>query len=274
MTGFPQLGPSDVGAWESSVVPRYLSLFGEAALDMLLTANGGDFVHLGCRTGYPDLFVAERLAEGTLTGVDASPAALELARAQGTRIADVTLDHRLAERLPTELSAGRFTHVMSLHPDPRPAARQALLLEMARLLVPHGQALVALPLRGSFQELVDLLREYTVKHDAHELARALDEAIAARPTVELLSEELERAGFDHVDVDLWPTVIDFRSGRDLFDDPVARLLVVPELRILLGQDDLEAPLAYVRAAIDCYWPDGDFELTVNIGCASGRRLAG
>jgi hypothetical protein len=29
----------------------------------------------------------------------------------------------------------------------------------------------------------------------------------------------------------------------------------------------------VRDAIDNYWSEGTFELTVNVGCASGRRLA-
>jgi hypothetical protein len=28
----------------------------------------------------------------------------------------------------------------------------------------------------------------------------------------------------------------------------------------------------VREAIDKYWSDGTFELTVNVGCATGRRL--
>lgn len=273
MTALPHLGATDTGAWESSVVPRYLSLFGEAALDMLLTANGGDFAHLGCRTGYPNALVAQRLGEGTVTGLDRSPAALELARSKGARIAGVRMEYRLAERLPTELPGARFTHAMSIHPEPLPASRRALLAEMARLLVHHGQALLALPLRGSFQEIVDLLREYTTKHEAQDLARALDEAAAARPTVELLSEELESAGFDHVDIDLWPTVIDFQSGRELFEDPIARLVVVPELCTLLGRDELEEPLAYVKNAIDCYWPEGGFELSVNVGCASGRRIS-
>jgi len=266
------LSVGDVATWDASVVHRYLSLFGEAALDMLLTARGGDLAHLGCRTGYPDTLFAARLGEGTLVGLDPSPAALELARKKATRTTGVSIEYRQADRLPTDLPDARFTHVVSLHPEPLPASRRALADEMARLLLPTGQALLALPMRGSFQEIVDLVREYTVKHDDVLLSRALDEAIAARPTVDSLNEELERAGFSHVDIDLWPTVIDFGSGRELFDDPIVRLAVIPELEQLLGRDDLDEPLAYVKEAIDCYWPGGGFELTVNVGCVSGRRM--
>lgn len=273
MKAMPRLDEADVLAWEASVVTRYLSLFGEAALDMMLTAGGGDVAHLGCRTGYPDALIAERLGQGTLTGVDPSTAALELARTRASKIVSVKLEYRIGDTFPTALPAKSFTHTLSLHPSPRPAKRHALLIEMARLLVPHGQALVALPLRGSFQEIVDLLREHAVKTDSPAMERALEKAVIARPTVESFSEELEEAGFDHVEIELWPTVIDFQSGGDLFDDPIVRLLVIPELLALLPGQDLDARFEYVRAAIDQYWPEGGFELSVNIGCASARLMS-
>jgi RNase adaptor protein for sRNA GlmZ degradation len=36
--------------------------------------------------------------------------------------------------------------------------------------------------------------------------------------------------------------------------------------------DPDKAFDYVREAIDKYWSDGMFELTVNVGCATGRRL--
>lgn len=80
------------------------------------------------------------------------------------------------------------------------------------------------------------------------------------------------AGFDFVDVSLRPTTLGFQSGRDFFEDPIARLLILPEVRLNLGLDDPEPAFAYVREAIDKYWSDGTFELTVNVGCATGRRV--
>lgn len=266
-----RLDAKQAAIWDESVVPRYLSLFGDAALDMVLTANGGDFAHLGCRTGYLDGAIALRLREGTLTGVDPSAPALTRARAAGQRGAGVRFEYHQGKAASSKLPSTSFTHVMSLHPEPLPRSRAALLEEMARLLVPSGQALIALPLRGSFQEIIDFLREYAVKEGATELSRALDQATLARPTVETLSGELERAGFGYVDIDLFPTVLDFRSGAAFFDDPIFTLVILPELRALLGRTDIDAALAHVRRALDCYFDGGGFELTVHVGAASGRR---
>ena len=52
------------------------------------------------------------------------------------------------------------------------------------------------------------------------------------------------------------------------------MLVLPDLQAALGLEDIAKPLAYVREAIDKYWSEGTFELTVNVGCASGRRVPG
>ena len=68
----------------------------------------------------------------------------------------------------------------------------------------------------------------------------------------------------------------FENGRDFFEDPVTRLLLVPELRLDLPRDllsEVALPFTYVRDAIDKYWSDGTFELTVHVGVVSGRRRA-
>ena len=39
----------------------------------------------------------------------------------------------------------------------------------------------------------------------------------------------------------------------------------------LKKADLLAPLSYVEQAINRYWSEEAFELTINVGCASGRR---
>lgn len=100
----------------------------------------------------------------------------------------------------------------------------------------------------------------------------MEGATQVRPTVEILGGELEDLGFDFVDVSLRPTTLRFQSGRDFFEDPVARLLILPEMRLDLKLEDPEAAFAYVRLAIDKYWSDGPFELTVNVGCATGRKV--
>ena len=83
---------------------------------------------------------------------------------------------------------------------------------MHRVLAPTGQALLAMPLRGSFQELGDLLREYALKLDEASVAAAVDRATLGRPTVEMLGAELEDAGFHFVDVGLSPATFASRAA--------------------------------------------------------------
>ena len=99
---------------------------------------------------------------------------------------------------------------------------------------------------------------------------AVEAEMQLRPTEELFKRELEVVGFDHVDVDLRTRTLKFESGRQLFEDAATRMMLLPELRVNLDLHD-DRPLSYVREAIDKYWSDGEFELTVNVGVVSGRR---
>lgn len=267
------LSTDGAALFDASVVPRYLAFFGALATNLLLADHQAQVAHLGCRTGYPDAAIQEKAGGGRTIGVDASPAAIELARANA-RSAGLRADyHPIADALPTPLGAVSFTHALSLHPICDAAGRAALLRELHRVLVAGGQALLALPLRGSFPELADMMREYALRHDLPELGQAIDNAVASRPTPETLVEELEAAGFTDIDVDVQLLGVPFPSGREFLDDPIARLIALPEAEITLGlvPEAIAPAMSYLREAIQKYWSEGSFELTVNAGCASGRK---
>jgi SAM-dependent methyltransferase len=266
-----RIGPAEAAILETFVVPRYLTLFGDLVLNAFLSAEAASVVHLGCRTGYPDEAVAERLQTGTIIGLDPSSPAIELARTKAALIHNVSAEYDVLAGYPTQLPDQSFTHGISLHPSPVIAERRELLLEMRRLILPRGQLVIALPMRGSFQEMIDLLREYALKYDVTAMGAALDRTAVSRPNIEVLTQELMSAGFEDIDVDLRPVSLEFQSGRDFVEDPITRLMLVPELRSSLEMDDLEQPLGYLREAIDRYWSEDRFELTLNIGCASARR---
>jgi SAM-dependent methyltransferase len=266
-----RLGASDAAVFETFVVPRYLALFGELVLELLVPVDGAQVVHLFCRTGYPDRGILLKIPSARVLGVDPSPDALALARAKAALAKDAALDYLQADGVPIPVPDGSFSHALAMHPPLPLVDRGKLLAEMHRLLTPHGQALFAIPMRGSFTEVADLLREFALKHDAPELALAIDEAMGSRPTADSLAAELVAAGFDYVDVDLKPAVLTFEGGRDFVEDPVCRLLLFEEFRRNLGAPSLERPLGYVREAIDKYWSDSPFELTVHVGCATARR---
>ncbi|CAN5919259.1 hypothetical protein BH11MYX4_BH11MYX4_63000 [soil metagenome] len=264
------LGAEDAAIFETFVVPHYLSLFAERLVEMIVPGRDARVCHLQCRTGYPDQLLLGPLPNAHVYGCDNSEHAIELARAKAKTLPGFVSDYRVIEGQTTPFPAGAFSHGFTLHPLAAPAERRMLLEELARIVAPRGQALVAMPLRGSFAEIADLLRECALKNELTELTNSVEAAMQLRPTDELFKRELEAVGFDHVDVDLRTRTLKFASGRQLFEDPTTRLMLLPEFRVNLHMND-DRPFAYVREAIDKYWSGGEFELTVNVGVVSGRR---
>ena len=265
-----RLGPTDAAVFETHVVPRYLSMFAERLLELVVPSRDARVCHVQCRTGYPDRALLERLPGAHVFGCDASEPAIELARAKARTLKGALFDYRVAPGFPLPFPDGAFSHAFTLHPLTAPAERKGLFAELARLVAPRGQALVAMPLRGSFVEIADLLRECALKNELAELSAAVDAAVQLRPTDDMFARELEAEGFEYVEVDLRLRHLRFDSGRDFFEDAVTRLVLVPEFRVNLGID-VTQPFEYVRDAIDKYWSDGSFDLTVNVGVVSGRR---
>jgi SAM-dependent methyltransferase len=277
-----RLTPADAAIWETFVVPRYLSLFGELALEHVVEIDQAQVVHVGCRTGYPDRGLAMKLPNSAIVGVDASPPALALARAKSITMSGMIAEYREGQGFPTPLPEQAFSHAIALLPppvaSPKPgegaddAGRHGLFTELHRLLAPSGQVLVALPMRGSFVEIADLLREFGLKFEDPALIVAVDRAAAQRPTAESLCAEVEAAGFGYAEVVVRTAKLAFSSGRELLEDPLMRLALVPEFKSGTGLTEVDRPLGYLREAIDKYWSDGTFELTVEVGCVSARRL--
>ena len=266
------LGREDAAVFETFVVPNYLSLFAERLVEMIVPGRDARVCHLQCRTGYPDRLLLQQLPNAHVYGCDNSEHAIELARAKAKTLPGFVSDYRVIEGQTTPFPAGAFSHGFTLHPLSVPAERRMLLEELARIVAPRGQALVAMPLRGSFAEIADLLRECALKNELTDLNNAVEAAMQLRPTDDLFKSELEAVGFDHVDVDLRTRTLRFENGRQLFEDPATRLMLLPEFRVNLHMND-DRPFTYVREAIDKYWSDGTFELTVNVGVVSGRRKA-
>ena len=153
----PRLGPADAAIFETFVVPRYLSAFGELALEMLAEGQDAQVIHLDCRTGYPDRGLALRLPGAYIYGCDPSPHAIELARAKAATMPDMISEYRVVDGLPVPYASHGFSHALTLHPVAAPQERARMIAEFARVLAPGGQALLAMPLRSSFQEIADLL---------------------------------------------------------------------------------------------------------------------
>ena len=132
---------------------------------------------------------------------------------------------------------------------------------------------VALPLRGSFPALYDMLREYALKHEQRAFGEAVDLAAQRRPNPETLVAQIEQAGFGDVDVGVELVGISFQHGRDFLEDPIQRLMIDPDVRGSIGQGEhLDAAMRYATDAVSKYWSEIPFQLSVNIGSASARKL--
>ena len=66
----------------------------------------------------------------------------------------------------------------------------------------------------------------------------------------------------------------FETGKDFANHPLFRLVIAPEIAALIG-DPADAVVAaaidYAKGAITKYWSEGQFDLTVNLGCAIARK---
>jgi ubiquinone/menaquinone biosynthesis C-methylase UbiE len=267
-----QLTAAEAAIYESLVVKRYMQPFGEAAVPMLITHSPAVVAQLDCRTGYPAELIKRHLADAVIFGVDSSPAALELARTKAQLAGLTAVEYQVAAGWPTGLLASSFTHALALHPLGDDGHYEPLFREMYRLLATGGQAVVALPLRGSFPEIYDMLREYALRHEQPQFGEAVDRAAGRRPNPETLAEQVERAGFVDVEVTVDLVGITFENGRDFLEDPITRLVVGPDIVASFSSEKVfDAGLAYATEAIAKYWSEISFELTVNIGCVSARK---
>lgn len=274
MTSTFQLPPeifseNDAALFDAFVAPSYLRFYWEAVQKVLLVGQAARFVHLGCRTGYPDGELLRLMPNTTGVGVDHSTNLLQLAR--GKQLGP-GVEYLEGNSFQTGLPAATFSHALSLHPLGGVQGRLYLFSEMARLLYAGGQAIVALPLGRSFQEMTDLLAEYALKQDDLQLSHALDAYALERVTVETLAEELESVGLSDVDFEVASYSLGYDSGRALFEDPSVRFLIAPHLSQLLGQADLQAAFDYVARAIDKYWSEERFELSLQVAALSARRV--
>jgi SAM-dependent methyltransferase len=272
------LTAEEASLFQQEVCPRYLALFMELMVPMMLHGDQAKIAHCACRTGYPLDWFAEQINDLELVGIDDSAAAVACARQQADQWPLVNAKYfgsSQREEVQAAFVPGTFTHVVALHPwVPRPENRVALFRWAYDMLVPGGQLLFAYPLRSSFQEIFDLLREFALKHDALEVGKLAERSMSFRPTIELFAEEIESVGFTEVDVEQRPSALEFSSGHSFFRDPVASMIVIPDVAAHMGVTELGRELAYVQSAIDRYWSESAFDLTLSLGCASARRWLG
>jgi SAM-dependent methyltransferase len=262
-------GETEAALLDAFAVPSYLALFTSHAEGLLLVGEAARVVHLGCRTGYPDAEWLQKMPDTTGVGVDASPALLAVA---SSHLGAMKMRYLAAQPDKTGLDGQSFSHALGFHPLGGVKERLRLFQEMSRLLYPGGQALLALPIGESFQELVDLMAEFALKQSRPDLEAAIDAIELHRPSARQLQEELVSVGLGDVGIETKSLKLTFSSGLAFIEDPAVRLLILPQVAGWLGGIRLEPELfEYWVRAIDRYWSDAEFELSLEVAAVSARR---
>jgi ubiquinone/menaquinone biosynthesis C-methylase UbiE len=259
-------------AYDAAFVPRYARPFGEKLVERMDAPTRASVLDVACRTGYSAGRVLEALREGRVFALDPDAKYLDVARARlGTEVGRRVFLKQgtlTAQRFSDEF----FTNVVCNLIDRVPGDRGALLVEARRVLRPGGQIAVSLPLRGSFEEPIDLLREVALRYDLPGVGAEVERYARSFASPESARAELERAGFMRVEVESWRFAMSYASGADLFHDPAIQHAAIEDWRRCAASlHDSELVFGRLRLAFDTYFQGRPFEVTVCGAAVTGVK---
>jgi len=263
--------------YDAEILPAYAARFARLLLERVTPQAAARVIEVGCATGAMTRELARRFrADSHVTALDESAAFVAEARAKiqadrqpHARVAFVA-QPGVPLRLPIE--AGAADHVVSnltiaTCSDPPAAVREA-----ARLLAAGGQLTITAPLRGSWSEFLDLFRD--VLADAGKAARvaAVDRYVRALPDGDAVASWLQNAELTGVEVTVDRWEILFRSAREFFFAPLVAQGPLPVWKKLAGGgDDMQDIFFFTKEAIDTYFRDRPFAVTVMAAVVKGNR---
>lgn len=279
--------PQEAAFYDSVVVPRYSALFSRPLLDAIPQGTRGQVLDLGCGTGHPAIEVLRRMTDhGRVIAIDRDSGLVDLARrraleAHGKRIFfkvepahELSFGDEVFDIVVGNLVLGAIDTELSWVGTGAPPGERAVLGEVRRVLAPGGRALLSRPLAGTFEEVIDMLREVALRRDLVGAGKRVELLAARYPTREAWAEQLTQAGFAPVEVQAHEHKLAFRSARDLFADPLVRAIAVSEWRWVAGlEPGSETVLEDCEHALETYFAGGPISLTVIAGAAQAGRPA-
>lgn len=262
--------------YDDEIAPCWGQPFGRLMLRDLVIPARSQVLDASCGTGMPTLEILRRMSDGSrLIAIDESSAMLDVVRRKVAQLGPLGgrgVFFRTASAVPKLSFADEVYDlvVCQLGVD-QLADVDAALRDFARVAKPGGEVRCTLPLAGTFGELHDLYREVLVKHDKHEALDRLEAYIEHYPTIEHVEAALAEAGLDgHVEVESFTLL--FRSARELFFAPVIEYGPLADWKAIAGGgQEMQDVFWYIKEAIDAYFGDRPFEITVHAACAIGRK---
>jgi len=264
--------------FDTEVWPLYGRRFAQLLLRELGPRPAAAVLEIGCATGELTLELARRLDEASQV------TALELSAPLATRAqAKIAATPRTRRRVSIVQTATPL-HPTLVLPDstfdicvsnlaladaPEP---QRTVSELANMLKPGGELLLTVPLRGTWGELLDILREALRDDRRTEAVAALDAYVAAFPEGDTCARWLEEAGLTNVEiaVDRWEVL--FGSAREFFFAPLIHLGPLSRWKQIAGRgNEMQDIFFFVKQAIDTYFDGRVFSVTIAGACVKGRK---
>jgi SAM-dependent methyltransferase len=263
--------------YDTEILPAYAARFAALLARAIEARPAARVVEIGCATGAFTLELARRFdLDSHVTAFDASPAFVAEARA---RVEAESAPHaQVALAANPDVPAliplpDRSAHLVvsnltvATADDPR-----AVMNEAARLLAPGGQLALSAPLRGTWSEFLDLFRDVLRENGKVESLGAVDRYIAALPDAESLARWLAEAGLKQIEVTTARWEILFRSAREFFFAPLIELGPLADWKRLSGRgDQMQDVFFFTKEAIDTYFKDRVFAVTIVGAAVSGRK---
>lgn len=262
----------EAALYEAVVVPRYSSLFAQMILRQIPEGTRSTILDVGCGTGHPAFEMLRRLDDaGRVVAIDPDAALVELARRRALDLVGKRLFFKVGTAEALEFGDQVFDFVvgnlvMSHLEHPADA-----LAEMRRVLVPGGRLLLTRALAGTFEEILDIFREVSLREDLPAVQQRADAIAASYPASHVLGNQVRAAGFEAVDVEEDTFRLPFRSAKEIFGDPLVRFVGMPEWRWIAGLDAPGAQLLKeVERSLDVYFAGGPLSLTVRAGLVTAK----
>lgn len=260
--------------YDDEILPIWSHRFGRMMLRGLEIPPKAIVLDVACGTGYPALEVLRRLDdESRLIAIDASSAMLDVARKKLGEMGGKRIFFRTESASPRLSFASDVYDVvlcnlgLSEMPDPR-----AALKDFARVAKPGGQVICTLPLAGTWGEFYDIYREVLVKHDKHETLERLEAHLQGYPQPDEVESWIGAAGLREARLDVEEFSLLFRSSREFFFAPVVEYGPLSTWKQIAGKgQELQDVFWYIKQAIDAYFGDRAFQVTIKAGCLRGHK---
>ncbi len=262
--------------YDQEILPIWSQRFGRMMLRELQLPPKAMVLDVACGTGYPSLEVMRRLDDQSrIIAIDPSAPLLDVARRKAGEASGRRIFFRTEGASPKLSFTDEVYDLVlcNLGLDEVDEPCQALR-EFARVAKLGAQVVATLTMRGTWSEFYDIYREVLIKHDLHEMLARLEKLCERHPEPDTAIRWMEEAGLGTVGLDVESFTLLFKSSREFFFAPLIEYGPLPAWKEVAGKgQQMQDVFWYIKEAIDAYFRDRAFAITVVAGCLRGTKAS-